>query len=149
VPLIIIIAILGYYQLLYKSPRVDTGVAKLKRTFSAHKDIVTSVRFTPGDSTLVTSSVDSTIKTWNKLSGKIIREIKQPVGIAYMDISRDGKYAVTGNYDSRVRIWNLVDGSLVNEFTGHKGTVWTVAFSPDGNQLAMGTMSGAIHTKNC
>jgi len=135
-PILVIIGILAYYQLLYKSPRVDMGIAKLKITFSAHHNIVTSVRFGPGDSTLVTSSIDSTIKVWNKLSGIILREIKQPVGIAYMDISRDGKYAATGSYDSKVRIWNLTDGALVKEFTGHTGTVWCVAFSEDGNKIA-------------
>jgi len=135
-PLVIIIGILGYYQLLYKSPRVDTGIAKLERTFTAHHNIVTSVRFSPDDSTLVTSSVDSTIKIWNKSSGIILREIKHPVAIAYMDISRDGKYAVTGGYDSKVRIWNLMDGSLVKEFADHTGTIWTVAFSEDGSKIA-------------
>jgi WD40 repeat protein len=143
-PLLIIIGILAYYQIFYKSERVDSGIAHLEKTFSGHRDIVTSVRFSPGDSTLVTSSVDSTIRIWNKKSGVIVREIRQPSGIAYMDVSRDRKQAVTGSYDSKVRIWNLNDGSLIRELDGHKSTVWTVAFSEDGNKIASGDNNGII-----
>ena len=42
-PLLIIVGVLAYYQLLYKSERVDNGIAKLELIFDKHKDIVTSV----------------------------------------------------------------------------------------------------------
>ena len=93
--LIVIVGVLAYYQLLYKSTRVDNGIAKLEMVFDKHRNIVTSVRFAPGDSLLVTSSVDSTIKIWNRASGEILKEIKQTSGIAYMDVSSDGNYVVT------------------------------------------------------
>ena len=103
-PLLIILVVLAYYQLLYKSGRVDNGIAKLEMIFDKHRDIVTSVRFSPGDSLMVTSSVDSTIKIWKRATGGIIKEIKQVSGIAYMDLSSDGNYVVTGSYDSTVRL---------------------------------------------
>ena len=112
IPVLIIIGILAYYQLFYRSERVDNGVAKLEMVFNKHKHIVTSVRFSPTDSFVVTSSVDSTIKIWKRASGEIVREIKQSSGIAYMDLSHDGNYVVTGSYDSMVRVWGIFDGSL-------------------------------------
>jgi WD40 repeat protein len=138
IPMGIIIAILAYYQLFYKSPRVDTGVAVKSLVFTGHHDIVTSVRFLPGDSLLVTGSIDSSIKIWERTSGKIVQEIRHPQPIAYLDLSTDGKYIVTGSYDSKVRLWRVSDGALIKEFTGHTGTVWTVAFSNDGTKIAAG-----------
>ena len=143
--LLIISCVLGYYQLLYKSPRVDRGVATKQMVFDKHKHIVTSVRFGPGDSLLVTSSVDSTIKIWTRASGEITNEIKQPSGVAYMDISNDGNYIVTGGYDAIVRLWNVHDRTLVREFKGHVGTVWTVAMSSDGNKIASGGNDGIVN----
>ncbi len=131
IPFLIIIVILCYYQLLYKSPRVDNGIARLQMIFDKHRHIVTAVRFMPGDSLVVTSSVDSTIKIWKISSGEIVKEIKQPSGIAYMDLSAGGKYAVTGGYDSTVRLWSIDNGELIREFKGHSGTVWCVAISAD------------------
>ena len=132
----IIITILAYYQLFYKSERVDTGVAIPALVFTGHSAIVTSVRFFAGDSLLVTGSIDSSIKIWERTSGKIVQEIKHPQPIAYLDLSADGKFIVTGSYDSKVRLWRISDGALIKEFTGHTGTVWTVAFSNDGTKIA-------------
>jgi WD40 repeat protein len=143
--LLIIVGVLAYYQLLYRSERVDNGIAKLEMIFDKHKDIVTSVRFGPGDSLIVTSSVDSTIKIWETGSGEIVTEIKQPSGIAYMDLSSDGNYVVTGSYDSTVRLWRITDGALLKEFKGHSGTVWTVAFSNDGKKIASGGNDGLVN----
>jgi WD40 repeat protein len=144
-PLLAIIGVLAYYQLLYKSERVDNGIAKLEKIFDKHSDIVTSVRFSPGDSLMVTSGVDSTIKIWNRASGEMVKEIKQNSGIAYMDLSSDGNYVVTGGYDSTVRLWRITDASLIKEFKGHSGTVWAVAFSNDGKKIASGGNDGLVN----
>ena len=145
IPLLIIIGILSYYQLLYKSPQVDNGIATLQMVFDKHRHIVTSVRFMPGDSLVVTSSVDSTIKIWKILSGEIVKEIKQASGIAYMDLSDDGTYAVTGGYDSTVRLWSISDGALIKEFKGHSGTVWHTAISADNKKIASGGNDGIVN----
>jgi WD40 repeat protein len=136
VPLLVIMSILAYYQLFYRSERVNSGVGTLALTFTKHQSIVTAVRFTPNDSLLVTSSVDSTVKIWERASGKVRKTLRQPQGISYMDLSADGRYVATGSYDSCVRIWRVADGSLLHLLKGHQGTVWTVAFSADGKQLA-------------
>jgi WD40 repeat protein len=96
---LIVLCVVTYYQLLYKSPRVDNGVASMQMIFDKHRHIVTSVRFGPGDSLLFTSSVDSTVRIWKRESGEIVKEIKHPTGVAYMDLSNDGNYIVTGGYD--------------------------------------------------
>ena len=144
-PVLIIVCVLSYYQLLYKSERIDNGIAKLEMIFDKHKDIVTSIRFSPGDSLVVTSSVDSTIKIWRRESGEIVKEIKQTSGIAYMDLSSDGNYIVTGGYESTVRLWRIADGILLKEFKGHNGTVWTVAFSNDGKKIVSGGNDGVVN----
>ena len=145
IPLLIVVGVLAYYQLLYKSPRVDNGVASLEMIFDKHKHNVTAVRFGPGDSLMVTSSVDSTIKIWKPGSGLIVNEIKQTSGIAYMDLSADGNYAVTGNYDSTVKLWDVKKNLLVKEFRGHNGTVWDVAISTDGKKIASGGNDGIVN----
>ncbi len=143
--LVIIIGIGIYYQLFHQTKTVNNGLMKLAFRFQKHEHIVTAARFLPGDSFIVTSSVDSTIRVWNKTTGEIIREIKQPVGISYMDLSKDGRFVVTGNYDSRVRIWDIQTGKMVKEFSGHTGTIWTVAVNHDGSKIASAGDDNVIH----
>lgn len=132
----IVLAVFLYYQFFYRSPVVDKGIAKLVTQFKGHKDIVMAVKFGAGDSTVVTAGIDSTIKVWNTQSGEILLNIKQPAGITSLDLSADGRYAVTSGYDAKVRTWDLTIGKLLHEFGGHKGTVWTVAFSRDDKLIA-------------
>jgi WD40 repeat protein len=145
IAILIVFGIFIYYQLFHKSPRADNGIATLRLVFDKHRDIVTSVRFTSSDSLVVTSSVDSTIKIWRKETGEIVKEIKHPCAIAYMDVSADGNYAVTGGYDSTTRVWHIKDGVLVKEFKGHIGTVWHVAISADNRKIASGGNDGVIN----
>ena len=136
--LAIVISILAYYQLLYQPRTVDNGVVKLATIFKGHSSIVTCVRFSPDDSLVITGSVDSTIKIWKKETGEIVRSIRQPQGITYLDLSTDGNYIATGSYDETARIWRVSDGFLMKELKGHKNTIWNVAFSRDGKLLASG-----------
>lgn len=135
-PVVLIICVPGYVHLIYQPKKVDSGMVKLANTFKEHKSIVTAVRFSVNDSLLVTGSVDSTIKIWKKQTGEIVRTIKQPEGISYLDLSADGNFIATGSYDAIVRIWRVSDGALMKELRGSKGTIWTVAFSMDGKLLA-------------
>jgi WD40 repeat protein len=136
VAVIILIGILAFYQLFSSSPTVDSRKATVNYTFTGHKSIVTSVRFSNNDSFLITGSVDSTIKIWERNTGRLVMQMKQPQGISYLDVSSDGKYIATGSYDSMVRIWDVDNGKQLKVLMGHKGTIWTVSFSSDGKMLA-------------
>jgi WD40 repeat protein len=130
-----LIVFLGYFQLFYKSKRVNASIAVFTGRHE-HRHVVTSVRYSNNDSFLVSSSADSIIRIFSRGNGKIIENIHQPCGIAYMDLSPDSKLIATGGYDSRVRIYSVADGALLQTFSGHQGAVWTVAFSPDGKRVA-------------
>ena len=64
-------------------------------------------------------------------------------GVAY---SLDGTLLATGNMDSptaSVHIWRLFDGALVQALDGVSSTTYDVAFSPDGQTLAVRPASPA------
>jgi WD40 repeat protein len=131
----ILVIVLAYYQLFYKSPRVNNNIASFEKKY-LHNHVVTSVRFSSDDSSVFTSSADSMIRIFSKNSGKLTGRIKQPCGVSYMDLSPDNKLIATGGFDSKIRIYRVEDGSLLHTLSGHKGSVWTVAFSADGKRVA-------------
>ena len=134
-PIIIIILILSYYQFVYKSERVDTGIAKLEYHFKKHGSVVTSVRFMPNDSFVVTSSVDSTVRIWKRNTGEIVNTFKEPHGVSYMDLSNDGQLIITGSYDSQIRVWSIAKKKIIQTLKGHQGTVWAVNISRDNSKI--------------
>jgi WD40 repeat protein len=35
-----------------------------------------------------------------------------------------------------IRLWDVYYGGMIKAFKGHEGTIWSVAFSPDGKTIA-------------
>ncbi len=135
-PFAVIILVLAYYQLLWKSPRVDNGIVRLATTFKGHRHEVHGIKFIPNTDLVATAGIDSVVHIWKKETGEIVRSLKHPTCVTYIDISPDGKYAATTAFDSKVRLWNIETGLLVREFTGHEKRTWHVCFSPDGKKIA-------------
>lgn len=46
--------------------------------------------------------------------------------------SPDGRLLASGGEDRVVRLWSAETGQLLRTLTGHSGSVWSVAFAPDG-----------------
>jgi WD40 repeat protein len=135
-PVAILMLVLSYYQLFYKSKRVDNGMVQPGIIFTVHTAQLRGVRFDPLGNFVVSGSVDSTVRIWKKENGEQIRILKHPAGVSSVVISNNGKYIATGSYDSVVRLWRVEDGLLVQAFTGHRGTVWSVDISTDGKTIA-------------
>jgi GTPase SAR1 family protein/predicted phosphodiesterase len=50
----------------------------------------------------------------------------------------------TGSSDSNIRLWDIESGRLVRALEGHQNSVWSVAWSGDGQWLASGAEDGTV-----
>jgi eukaryotic-like serine/threonine-protein kinase len=64
-------------------------------------------------------------------------------GANSMDMSTDMKTIALGMLDNKVQLVNAGDGSIIRVLRSNYGG-WSVAFSPDGKQVASGTSQGAL-----
>ncbi|MCP4848056.1 MAG: hypothetical protein GY899_08940 [Verrucomicrobiaceae bacterium] len=136
----------------------DSGQVKLYlladevvRTFNDHAAAVTGVGFGEGG-TLVTSSLDKTLKIRPASGDADVREIALPVPIHSMVIIRGGKVAACGCEDGIIRVVELSptggnadqakgDEAAVQfaEIKGHQGAVVSLrAFGDGDNQMLSG-----------
>ncbi len=103
---------------------------------TGHRAAVTAVAFDPSGAHLVSASRDGTARIWPMAGG-------DPVVLSGHDdevwdavFSPDGRTVATASVDGSLRIWSL-EGAKVRAYDG-LGRMRLVAFSPDGERIAVG-----------
>ncbi|WP_375328825.1 NACHT and WD repeat domain-containing protein [Microcystis sp. BLCC-F210] len=120
-----------------------------RNRLEGHDNFVQSVNFSPDGKTLVSGSVDKTIKLWNVETGQEIRTLKGHDNfVTSVNFSPDGKTLVSGSVDKTIKLWNVETGKEIRTLKGHDGYVSSVNFSPDGKTLVSGSVDKTIKLWN-
>jgi WD40 repeat protein len=91
--------------------------------------------FAPDGKTLACAAGER-IHLEEALTGKKVREWKQPHGVSSLTFSADGKTLAVGGMDNVLRLCDVAMGKELRPFGGHQGSLFSVAYSPDGKTLA-------------
>ncbi len=107
---------------------------------TGHTADVQSVAVDPSSHLLATASTDKTVKLWD------ISDPQRPSPVAtltgHTDIVNSAAFGpdtlATASSDGTIRLWDLQNQSPI-VLTGHKGPVYSVAFSRDGTMASAGS----------
>ncbi len=93
----------------------NAHTGELLKTLTGHKDVVSSVAFSPDGNLIVSGD-------WYDWDG----------------------YLSSGTWSGEIRVWDAHTSELLKTLKGHTGGVSSVAFSPDGKTLASGRTDGTV-----
>jgi WD40 repeat protein/serine/threonine protein kinase len=136
-----------------------SGRELLSLDLKGHNIQSRSVAFSPDGQRIVTGCGDMTAKVWDAASGRELLRFSESVFC--VAFSPDGKRIATGGVDNKARLFEAASGRELRTFptapspigvlwaiahgrrpsmqTGHKGWIFSVAFSPDGQRLVTGS----------
>ena len=109
-----------------------------------HTGAVTSARFSPDGSRIITASEDGTARIWwsESQEPRILAKHNRPVeSIAF---SPDGRLVASAGRDHLVHVWDVIKQAEIATLRGHSDWVHSVAFSPDGRTLATASSDHTI-----
>jgi WD40 repeat protein len=130
----------------------DTETGELKKTFTGHKGIISSVAFSPNGRTLATASHDGSLFLRDAQTGVVTQSLSGHTGyVLSVAFSSDGKtLASAGGVErqvAEVRLWDARTGRLKDRLGGHSDLVLWVAFSPDKTTLGSGSYGEILLTE--
>ena len=111
-----------------------------------HHDDVVWLAVAPDGHSILSASIDRTIKLWDIDGKRLIRTLG-----AHKDMARtalflpDGARALTAGDDGEIVLRSLADGAVLHVFSaGENGRANKLALSPDGKRAVSGHGTGAV-----
>ncbi|HEY2587969.1 MAG TPA: c-type cytochrome domain-containing protein [Tepidisphaeraceae bacterium] len=134
--------------------RIDLATGKEMLDFRAHADWVLGTQFTHDGKQLVSAGRDKAMKLIDLESGRFIDDINNPLEACIsLAIHPKEEQILYGGDLGTARLYRISDNqgrtagrndtNLLKTFEHQAGPVTAVAFSPDGNMVALGSM-GAV-----
>jgi WD40 repeat protein len=134
----------------------DAATGNAIKTYSPHTNSsapgpVNGLSWSPDGKYLAAANFDYTVRVWDLATDKLRFFYSDPNGYLMTCItwSPDSKYIAFGNddngtHDVKVQVWNVASQSRVAICTGHTLPIETVAWSPNGEYLASGSIDKTV-----
>ncbi len=115
----------------------DTSTGREVRTLP-HPEWVNGCAFSPDGTLLATADDDTHVRLWNPLTGENIATLSgHGVVVECVAFSPGGTVLASGGKDGEIKLWETATGQEIASFhSPNPDLIWSLAFSPDGKQLA-------------
>jgi len=123
----------------------DVASGAVLQKLLGHTNTVTGVAFC-GTDQVISAGWDGTLRVWTLPMGDC-RVLKLDAEIGCLAATPDGRRAIVGGLRKRagvVQVWDLASGKEVCTFSGHQGSVLSVAVSADGRYVLSGGADSTV-----
>lgn len=125
------------------------------KSFAGHQGEVNAIKWDPTGSLLASCSDDSTAKIWTVKQDTCLLDLREhskeiytvrwsPTGPGTNNPNQQLVLA-SASFDSTIKLWDVDVGRLLHSLNGHRDPVYSVAFSPNGEYLASGSLDKCMH----
>lgn len=114
---------------------------ELLRVLRNHRSGLTAATFGSGSDWLVTAGMDSVVRIWSQAGSTLLAELRQEAVVR--DVAISARRVATGNDAGQISLWRR-DGTQLATTSLPRASIWSLAYRPDGGELAVGTRRGEV-----
>jgi hypothetical protein len=107
-----------------------------------------NLAFFPDGDHLTFGAATGRIETWDTRTVGRVSSFGKADNVAHLASSPDGQWLATEANPSTVAVWNSKAEAQVFSLPQESGPIWSQAWSPDGERLAVGLADGAVEIWN-
>ncbi|RUS31073.1 Utp21 specific WD40 associated putative domain-containing protein [Jimgerdemannia flammicorona] len=111
-----------------------------------HTKAVTGLATDNLNRTLISGSIDATIRIWDFQSARLIHSIQLPSSVTSIIFQHESDLLGVASDDLCIRIIDVETQKIVREFWGHMNRVTDMTFSPDGRWIISSSLDSTIRT---
>lgn len=114
-------------------------------TLTGHRDNITAIKFHPVFNSIVSASLDATIKIWDYETGEFDRTLKGHTNaVQSLDFDHTGNLLVSSSADLTIKLWDFQSFECIRTLHGHDHNISKVLFLPSGDQIASASRDKTI-----
>ena len=119
------------------------------RKEEAHDDAVWAATWVPESDSIISGSVDESVKMWSVGDSDTPALDNQhtwtghTLGVVSVDVDPSGEYAASSSLDSFIRVWNVQDHSTKSVIETAPSETWQVRLHPSADQLLVAAAGGS------
>ena len=114
--------------------------------YRGHTGAITGLATDASGATLISTSLDGTLRFWDFDSCKELAVIDLGTSASVLRINRDNNLIGVATDDAIIRIYDATTHKLARRFEGHTGHITDIAFSEDGRWLISAAADYTIRT---